>query len=451
MGKVTLNQMLEAREIRVQIQQTLLKKYGQTLICFTMNIPGPVKMSPQIERAFKEGCDILDYRLPQEHILHREIHHNITGCEAFYVIEYDAVFIKQICTSIEDDTILGRLFDMDVLDCYGNKLNRTLVGGKSRDCIVCGASGRGCASRRLHTVEELQNVTTQIIKRYFAKKDCEAIASLAVQSLLDEVCTTPKPGLVDRCNSGSHNDMDIFTFTSSAAALHPYFLQCFEIGQETRENPFEETFALLRSAGLRAEQRMYQITGGVNTHKGAIYTMGVACGALGRLWKVENPIAHTEEIQRVCSQLVTMAVENDFSRITHAAKADTAGQQLYLKYGLTGIRGEVADGFPSISTIALPVFYDCLKRNLCRNDAGAITLLHLIANVSDTNLYHRGGQEGARYAAQAASTLLKKTPYPSVKQVSALDDEFICRNLSPGGCADLLAVTYFFVSLQNGI
>ena len=449
MQEVSLIQMLEARENRLWEQQALLEKYHHPLICFTMNIPGPVKNSPLIERAFEYGCNAQEYRLPKERILYTSIHRAVTGCQAMYVVAMDAVDIKRVCTAIEDGTALGRLFDIDVLDVDGRKLDRDLVGGKSRDCIVCGQPGRGCSSRRTHTVQELQAATQRIMEAHFAQADREYIASMAIQSLLDEVCTTPKPGLVDCRNSGSHRDMDIFTFTASVAALCPYFQRCVQIGQETAQASSEETFAFLREAGLQAEQTMYQATRGINTHKGAIYTMGILCGSLGRLWRPESPIADMAQLLRECSRMVESSVAADFAKIKASASPDTAGQRLYLKHGLTGIRGEVAAGFPSVTNIALPIYRDCLKKEMSRNDAGTIALLHLIANVADTNLFHRGGIEGVEYAANTVADLLAITPYPSPSQISELDAPFISRNLSPGGCADLLAATYFLDTISK--
>ncbi len=132
-----------------------------------------------------------------------------------------------------------------------------MLGG----CIVCGASGRRCASRRLHTVEQLQAVTMEILCHHFQQEDQRQISTLALRSLLDEVCVTPKPGLVDRVNSGSHKDMDIFTFTASASALSPYLSRCVALGQQTKELSPDETFARLRRTGIQAEQDMFQATG----------------------------------------------------------------------------------------------------------------------------------------------------------------------------------------------
>lgn len=170
MHEVTLMQMLEARENRVYMQQTLLQKYSRPLICFTMNIPGPVKNSPLIERSFDWGLQQLDARLPGDRILFREVSRAVTGCQAIYVLDLPAEEIKPVTTAIEDSCPLGRLFDMDVLDERGCKLDREAFGGGSRDCIVCGAPGRGCASRRVHSVSELQQASNALMQTHFSKE-----------------------------------------------------------------------------------------------------------------------------------------------------------------------------------------------------------------------------------------------------------------------------------------
>lgn len=444
MQEVTLMEMLEARESRAVEQQRLLRQYRAPLLCFTMNIPGPVKDSPLIRRAFAFGCDALEHRLPQNRILHSASHCAVTGCEAMYVVDMDALSLKTLTTAIEDETVLGRLFDMDVLDAQGNKLDRDLVGGRSRDCIVCGAAGRGCASRRSHSVDQLQKAVNRILWEHFAREDAKRIGAWAVQSLLDEVCTTPKPGLVDRRNSGSHGDMDIFTFMASAAALAPYFHSCAEIGIQTADCPPEETFLKLRKAGLQAEQDMYRATKGINTHKGAIFTIGILCGAAGRLW---NPVAswNPSALFREVSAMTKAAMQEDLRR----SGGDTVGQRLYVQRGIPGIRGEAAQGLPSVEKIGLPAYRACLDRGLDRNKAGAITLLHLIAQVEDTNMLSRGGTEGAAAGAAWAAELLKGGRLPAPSEIEALDDRFIQRNLSPGGCADLLAAVYFVDALTG--
>ena len=358
--------------------------------------------------------------------------------------------MKKICASIETAPPLGRLFDLDVLSADGHKLERTEIGAPERSCLVCGAPGRGCASRRLHTVEELQAATQKILRNHFAPLDAEQIAGHAERSLLDEVFTTPKPGLVDCRNNGSHRDMNPDTFRASAKALRPYFASCVSLGQSTALQKREDTFAALRLAGLQAENAMYAATGGVNTHKGMIFSLGLLCGALGRLWSVDTPIPSLPQILQEAQLLAAPAVAQDFSRITEEGSCTTSGETLYHLHGITGIRGEAAAGFPSISKCALPAYRHARSAGLSQNDAGAVTLLHLIASVHDTNLYRRGGTEGYQFASESARALLAQASLPTIEQIQVLDDAFIARNLSPGGCADLLALTYFLFSLEDG-
>ena len=232
-------------------------------------------------------------------------------------------------------------------------------------------------------------------------------------------------------------------FEASTHALRPYFAKCVQIGQSTQHLSPGELFRQLRTAGQAAEKDMYRATGGINTHKGAIYTLGILCGSIGRLWSAENPIAVCDAILSQSAQIVRTSVDADFA----AADGKTPGERLYLQYGLRGIRGEVADGLPSVKNIALPRFRQAIANGFSENDAGVYALLHLIANVKDTNLYHRGGESGAKWALESAQTMLSKVP--SITEIEELDDLFIARNLSPGGCADLLAVTLFLNELHK--
>jgi len=439
MQEVTLIQMLQAREDRVCKQQALLRAYKTNIVCFTMNIAGPVKTSPLIERAFREGLRRLQEHISPACIRAQQTEFPVTGPLALLAVDMQAAVLKAICVQIENTPHIGRLFDMDVLDVDGNKLNRET----ERTCFVCGAPGRACAARRLHSLNELSDAVQTRMQTYFQETDRVTVAELAVDALIREVQTTPKPGLVDRRNNGSHTDMDIALFTKSAQALRPYFYNCVKIGQETADLTPQQTFTLLRKAGLAAEQTMYDATGGVNTHKGAIFSLGTICGALGRLWQAEETHTDIAAVLAACSAMTADAVRQDFAR----ADNSTAGLRLYKEYNLTGIRGEVALGFPSVMDLSLPVYEKALANGNCENDAAVLALLCLIANVKDTNLYRRGGIDGAEFAASAAAKLLDNGS-PTISEVEALDDIFIAKNLSPGGCADLLAVTLFLSALK---
>ena len=452
MTEVTLEQMLAAREARVRMQDGLRARYGAPVVSFTMNIPGPVKNTPLIRRAFGEGCDALRAALSEGGlpVLWSGVQEADTGCEALFAVDGEALTVKRVCTAIEDADAIGRLYDMDVLAPDGTKLDREAVGGGARNCIVCGAPGRGCASRRTHTVEELQAAARRRMEAHFADNEARRIAALVTRALLDEVYTTPKPGLVDRNNNGSHSDMTVETFERSAEALRGYWVRCFTIGFGTRDAAADETFAQLREAGVEAERAMFAATEGVNTHKGAVYTLGVLCGAMGRLWR---PDARREigAVLRECAAMTKAAVDAELSALR--AKPETAltkGQRLYLTQGLRGIRGEVADALPGIVEASLPKLRAALATGRSRNDAGVYALLALIARGTDTNMAARGGAAAASKAAADAAGLLAAAEFPEVGDVLDMDAAFIRANLSPGGCADLLAATYFLHDWEAG-
>ncbi|MBE6639707.1 MAG: citrate lyase holo-[acyl-carrier protein] synthase [Ruminococcaceae bacterium] len=440
-NEITLEDVLACREKRAKLQIKLTQAYRCPLISFTMNIAGPVKTSPLIRRAFYLGLQMLEDKLTGKSILYKKTEEANTGYEALYAVSENAQDIKKICVSIEESLSIGRLFDMDVIDQNGTKLDRN----STRGCIVCGAPGRACAATRSHSVKQLQAKTKELLEDFFLDFDKEQVGALAYQCLIDEVQTTPKPGLVDQNNTGSHIDMDLESFLKSASVLSPYFKNCFSIGNKTASENRSVTFIQLKTAGILAEDAMYRATDGVNTHKGMIYSLGLLCGAIGRLWLPERPFATTDQIFTEASLLAQDAAHADFAH----ANGKTAGERLYLQHKITGIRGQVCDGFPAVRDLSLPIFQNALTQGLNRNQAGVLTLLHLIARVEDTNLYHRGGESGAVFAKEYAKQLLSRNPLPSEEEVLAMDRAFIIRNLSPGGCADLLALTYFVNSLSK--
>ena len=442
--EITLSEILLAREERVAIQDHLLSEYKTPVVSFTMYVAGPVKVTGLSHRAFLWGMEQLrlGFRQNKMQVLKEFFRSLPTGDEGYFAVDAPAEAVKALCVEIEEgNPYLGRLFDMDVIGLDGKKLER----GTERPCIVCGKPGRDCASRRLHTVKELQAATASDLGNGFLFLDRDRIAAMATQALLEEVAVTPKPGLVDRSNNGSHRDMDFMSFQASAAALSNYWRQCFfeaAVDRRTAGDEVQtpaETFAALRPLGKRAERDMLAATGGVNTHKGAIFTLGVLCGAAGRLWTAEEGFPAAEAILDEAAAMTRETLEKELP----AAHWNTAGEGLYRKYGTRGIRGEVADGLPAVRNVSLPVFRDLLSRGLERNHAAAVTLLHLIACVEDTNLLHRGGKDGAAWAGKQAAALIADGSVPAAEQIANLDRQFIERNLSPGGCADLLAVTLF--------
>lgn len=433
MSFATLNEILTSREERAALQRVLLDIHHFPVLSFTMNIAGPQKNTPLIKRAFLEGVRAILDKVPEHKIAEKIQKDKNTGCELVMSIDTDAHSLKKLCIDIEDTHPLGRLFDIDVITESGAALNRP----KERGCLVCSSPGRSCAAGRVHSAQEVSEVANRIMTDFFLKKDIKKIGFLSKQCLFDEVETTPKPGLVDMNNCGSHKDMDLDSFKKSACALTSYFEDCFRIGFETSNMKTDQVVSILKTMGLNAEEEMYKATSGVNTHKGIIYSLGIICASVGRLRTPKKPFADT------CDILTTAAEFAKHSSLLPSSRT----YQLCHRYNIGSIVSQAQSGFESIAKISLPVYTLLRGRGFSKNDAGAIALIHLIANVDDTNLYHRGGKELAAEAKQSAKALVEKKRTPSTDEMRRLDSDFIAKNLSPGGCADLLAITYFLSDL----
>ena len=439
---VQLQEILHAREARVRRQQEFLTRYGCPLVSFTMNIAGPVKLTPLIEDSFRMGCRLLEqqFAAADAAIRGKEVLSPHTGCEALYAVELDADRMKTLTMDLEEATTAGRLFDMDVIGSDGKKLDRPVP----RRCLICGRPGADCARSRAHSVEELQAETTRLLTRALLEQDCDFAAAQACRALLYEVAVTPKPGLVDRSNSGSHRDMDIYTFLDSTAALNSYFSRCFRTGRDTSECSPRETLQALRRHGRLAEGAMLAATKGVNTHKGAIFTLGILCGAMGRLPR--DCWAIPARLGAECAAMTRGLIQEELAGLTEET-AVTAGQKLFVRCGITGVRGQLETGLPTVLSHGLPALEQALAEGRSRDEAGCAALLALMSVTPDTNLMTRGTVEQAETAAKQAAELLHQGL--SKAALEAMDAEFQQKNLSPGGCADLLSVCWLLHFLKE--
>lgn len=274
------------------------------------------------------------------------------------------------------------------------------------------------------------------------------IAEYASVALLTELMLTPKPGLVDRRNSGAHRDMNISTFLKSARVLSNWFPRFVEIGYSNAQIPACDFLPRVRPVGVLCEDEMLEATRSINTHKGAIFSLGLLCSAAGRL--LANGIAVTRG--RVCMEVASICEHLVSRELGHNKAAATAGERLYHLHGMTGARGEAASGYRTVRSVALPV-YDRLQSNGVSNEMAWLqVLLHLLASNSDTNLASRGGLTGLHYVREYARGLLNGggvLAHDGLQKMAAFDDELIARNLSPGGSADLLAVSAFLVNFPS--
>jgi triphosphoribosyl-dephospho-CoA synthase len=272
----------------------------------------------------------------------------------------------------------------------------------------------------------------------------EFIATQAFRALLHELAAWPKPGLVSHVDNGSHRDMSAALLRTSAEVLRPFFAELAFAGQE------RVGMSCLRAIGLRAEAAMLAATGGVNTHRGAIFGLGLLCAAAGTAASKSQDGAVFAASR--LGGIVARRWGEDIRR--GPIPLFSHGSAVLRQHGARGARAEAADGFPSVYEIGLPTLR--LARVLAPHDAAAAavqTCFALIAAVRDINLLHRGGTEGARYAADAAANFLSAGGIGAPDwraRAAAVHAGFVARNLSPGGCADLLAMTLLVDALESG-
>ena len=272
----------------------------------------------------------------------------------------------------------------------------------------------------------------------------ELIADQAVLALQHELAAWPKPGLVSHVDSGSHTDMDAAMLQASAEALRPFFAELAGAGQGGAN------MDCLRNIGLRAEAAMLAETGGVNTHRGAIFGLGLLCAAAGEV-AVISPEGAAVAPPRL-GAVVTLRWAAEIVR--GPIPLFSHGTAALRRYGAGGARAEAAGGFRSVYEVGWPALRR--GRSLNHEDPDAPPMqacFALIAAVCDTNLLHRGGVDGLRYASEAASSFLLHggVGAPDWRaRAAAVHAAFVARHLSPGGCADLLAMTLFVDALESG-
>nr|WP_296961774.1 triphosphoribosyl-dephospho-CoA synthase CitG [uncultured Mediterraneibacter sp.] len=290
---------------------------------------------------------------------------------------------------------------------------------------------------------------TQERKMYQAASEiAEYIGNRAYRALLAEVYTTPKPGLVDLSSNGAHRDMDVRTFEKSALALYPWFVRMTAQGVLLQCSP-EDLFRDVRKSGIEAEKAMYRATGGINTHKGLIFTMGIFCAAAGRCIRESDGMLSWKELRGMQRQMVCKELAEELGTILKTT-AHSHGEKNLQKYGTSGVRGEALAGYPSLFQVALPVLQQGVAEGREWNRVKLQTLLVLMSNTQDSNIISRTSpEELSRVQREISDFLEAGGAYreDAIEFLQELDQEYIRRNVSAGGCADLLAATIFLHSI----
>ncbi|MCG8569606.1 MAG: triphosphoribosyl-dephospho-CoA synthase CitG [Spirochaetes bacterium] len=283
------------------------------------------------------------------------------------------------------------------------------------------------------------------------------IGDTAQKAMLFELSASPKPGLIDRFNNGAHQDMDFFTFICSSVSLSRYFLSTAELGIKFTGTNLTDLLSEVRSIGKTAEKKMFLATRGINTHKGQIFSLGVLTAAAGYARMNNQDYAfHSETICGIAAMMCDNIIQDDLeslncSNLNH--KTLTYGEKLYLQSGITGIRGEAKSGFASVRKSALPFFKAKMSKtpHLINNHL-IQALLYLMATVEDSNVVSRGGISNLQFMKNISFKALNEGGIytdQGKKRILDMDRIFTERNISPGGCADLLAVMLFLYFLEQ--
>ena len=266
----------------------------------------------------------------------------------------------------------------------------------------------------------------------------EQIGAFARAALEQEARLSPKPGLVDAENCGAHRDMDLALLLHSAEKLEPYFALFAERGIRQAHLSPEGRLLDIRASGLDAEQAMFAATNGVNTHKGALFLLGVLCYSAGHC--AGNAVAPLpQEICRVAA-LVCGGITRELG--------DQAGRA-YVSHGARGARGEAEDGFVH-ALLALDAFEVAKTQGAGKRDAWLLALLRLVATMEDANVLARCGLDVARALKKRAEMIANCHPAGGealAREVRALDADCRAWRASPGGAADVLACAMFLDAL----
>ena len=276
--------------------------------------------------------------------------------------------------------------------------------------------------------------------------DLQKVGQYLTQAILLEVSTHPKPGLVTRLSNGAHKNMSIFTFMMSSAVLSKAFNDLQDIGQAHR-GTLVELFCKLRSYGVGAEAELLRVTKGVNTQRGILFAGGIVSAVSGYAM---NMGLSRDALLPLIKEMAAGLVARELKNLDHAAM--TAGEKLYYKYGITGIRGEVENGFPSVVNYGLPALEDAFDKGATINDALVHALISLMTVVEDSNVIWRTDYDTLLEVQRIAKNILSLGSVFTEKGRMAIAETeryFLQRRISPGGSADLLSVTITLYLLEH--
>jgi cytidyltransferase-like protein len=426
----------------------------------------------QVERLFvmvvREDCSLFAYAerkaMVEQGVAHLE---NVTVIDGSEYVISQATFPTYFLKRLDDAADTQMLLDLDLFrrhiapalgttvrfvgteptDRLTRRYNQLMheVLADVRETVRLEKKGNAVSASRVRKAMEQGDMST--IKQLVPPTTLPyIIAHLATQALQAELDTTPKPGLVDKDNNGAHRDMDYALMQRSIDTLHPYFVKLALLGCADAL----PTHTSIRDIGIEAEKAMLSATNGVNTHKGALFSMGLAVVAAAH---EERKIAANEEqilkeknggeevLVSLQTTIKALAASFPDTNGTHGSKAKL------LSKGTTAIKGALdnaREGYEMLFAEWLPFYIERRKER----DAYTLhkTLLRIMCDLDDTNVIYRTDLATAEEVKQEARALLDNFSEAALKD---MDRHYTTRNISPGGAADMLSLTIFIGSIQT--
>jgi holo-ACP synthase/triphosphoribosyl-dephospho-CoA synthase len=459
----SIEELLLAKDRRRDLRMQRLER-GCITLSFNLNIPGLPKSNDSFHAFFKTCLlELKNYLLAHRIVTNKEtIHCETDAAGDFFLAEvvdsdYTAIQIKKLCETFETNHPVGRLLDVDVVDEKGEPVS----SGKAKPCFFCNnAPAIYCMRKQAHDYAAMRMKVELEISKYQEQRKreriCKQLSILATQSLLHEVALAPKPGLVDRFDEGSHSDMDFSTFLNSTAALSISFRKIADFGYTYSGDDLKEALPNLRLIGLEMEADMFAETNGVNTHKGAIFLLGFSIFVSAYLVAKES--FTNEKFVSVIQNMNGDLVARELGKKLYLGK-ETHGEVCFRRFGKKGqgIRGEIQAGMPSVFLNALPILhkhFDCEKvlNDKLLNKGLTHALLAIISENDDSNILYRKGEEILEELKTRAGVCMQKYEgEDSDSEYKALIDFCNDKRISPGGSADLLAVSYFMYGVNRNL
>lgn len=441
--------VLAAREQRASDKAQLLTQWP-VVVSLSFNVPGLPKSTPLTQAAFARVAQKLDHFLCAHRcgLFLQSTVRDAAGDHALWVGKpsLDSLALKTLTERFEGDHALGRLLDVDVYTYAG-----PIHSGKRKPCLICDQPALVCMRAQQHSLTELRHTFENKLSHWWAEQRQEDIAYRLsrhmTQALLQEVLLTPKPGLVDQHSKGSHDDMDLPLFINAISALAPFWERVAHQGIRFDGQHWQAALTSLRQLGLQMEASMREATGGINTHKGAIFVGCFAIFAAAHAWH-RHPCPTHDDYRRIIRTLGQGIIDHDLATLGGEASYGERLLHTYKEADVGGPRYQVEQGLPAVFEIGLPAFQRALAQGLSPTESQLYSLFTLMGSVLDTNVLHRSSLETTHQFMALARQAITNLPLHAT-DIAAL--QRFCQQhwISAGGCADLFAITLLFHAVDT--